>query len=678
MGAARGRPWVTLAVAVVVILGALAVVGGGVDTAEAPLEESHATRVTPDASLSAASTAAHATARTRPGVAVPPSGSTGGSAAAVRRPNRPVDETDLLQVHATDAGAQLRYEFVVRGAVQRTRVDDRVAAGRNDEVVDNGDGTVTVRGTTANEFGDAYLVTGEVLSFRQTGGESGYDLILNGLSVTADTLVEADVLEVVSTDAGERLTYTVTVRGTVTRTATSERVAATGNDRIVDNGDGTVTVRGATGNQFGDAYLVRGEIRSLEQTGGDSGFFVRVDGLLADPAAFGEDTDPGGDTDSGDDTESDGDTDPGDDTDTGGDSGATVLESCTVIDTPGRYVLARDVENATVETCFDVTADDVVLDGRGHVVDGESRGGYPSETVGVRVTGANVTVRDVTVTDWGWNVHYLDAAGGVLENATVDFTRPVSDGVLVERTTGLAVRHSRVVGSDVGMVVRDSTELVLRNNSVGSAGDAGLVLRRSHRNRLVGNVAPGPGVGIELEASHGNVLRDNRATGDEGGIGLVRSHGNLVVGNEAGGTGVAIRLRGARENELLANTVHSDLGTGIDLRNGSNENLVAANTVLPAAEDSPATGINVAGSAGNTVRGNLVAGHENGVVLTDATGNVLERNTVRDNARYGVVLRDADENTVVDNDLCENGAGTVLVDGDSSGNVVTGTETSCE
>ncbi|MFC7047015.1 nitrous oxide reductase family maturation protein NosD [Halobacteriaceae archaeon GCM10025711] len=216
-------------------------------------------------------------------------------------PTTPEPSASTLEVLSTTPGERLVYEFVVAGTVTRTQTSEDVAAGDNDAVIERGDGTVKVRGVTGNRLGDAYVVQGSVVSFERVGGDSDFRLRLDGRPVSVADLtadagtrtgapvtaqpaipVQGDTLEVVSTTPGERLVYEFAVEGRVARTQTSADVAAGDNDVIIEQGDGTVTVRGVTGNQRGDAYVVDGRVVSFEQVGGDSGYELRLNGRVVD------------------------------------------------------------------------------------------------------------------------------------------------------------------------------------------------------------------------------------------------------------------------------------------------------------------------------------------------------------------------------------------------------------
>jgi hypothetical protein len=85
-----------------------------------------------------------------------------------------------------------------------------------------------------------------------------------------------EVLEIVSGSNMATTDYEFVVEGTASKHTSAGDNAAEGNDSITDNGDGTVTVTGATGNGYGDAYYVDGAITSMSL--GDGNWTLRYGG----------------------------------------------------------------------------------------------------------------------------------------------------------------------------------------------------------------------------------------------------------------------------------------------------------------------------------------------------------------------------------------------------------------
>lgn len=87
---------------------------------------------------------------------------------------------------------------------------------------------------------------------------------------------QGTTLELVTSSDMSTTNYEFVVEGSVSKHTSAGDNAAEGNDAITDNGDGTATVTGATGNGSGDAYYVDGTIVSMNLGSGD--WTLRYDG----------------------------------------------------------------------------------------------------------------------------------------------------------------------------------------------------------------------------------------------------------------------------------------------------------------------------------------------------------------------------------------------------------------
>jgi len=205
-----------------------------------------------------------------------------------------------IEIVGASQGA-VEYELTATGPIRPLQINDRIGAGDNDSITQNDDGTWTVTGFTGNTgYGDAYVVSGEITDFVQTAGDGDYVVrelerrVLDVSGSVGDGQSDSDTsheLAVIATEAGE-VSYEFTVEGTVERASgVEDRLRAEDDDEISDTGDGTVTVSGFTGNTgYGDTYVVDGEIRSFERTGGQAAYRLAIDGETVDPAQLDDST----------------------------------------------------------------------------------------------------------------------------------------------------------------------------------------------------------------------------------------------------------------------------------------------------------------------------------------------------------------------------------------------------
>lgn len=299
---------------------------------------------------------------------------------------------------------------------------------------------------------------------------------------------------------------------------------------------------------------------------------------------------------------------------------AGTVEGCTTIDRPGEYVLADDVVDSEADTCIRVRASDVVIEGRGHAIDGT--GGFGTAGVVVRPAGdsplANVTVRNVTVTDWDDGIRYVDVAGG-----TVVGTETARNRV------GLSLLNAR----DVRLAGNVATDNRLRGIALAEA---------SANNTLVDNAARGNdlfGISLLEAGVRNNTLVDNRAVDNEFGVVLIGARDNDLVGTETDGNRIAgIWLAAAHDNRIRNSSV-SDRFYGIFLADLA---------------------------SGNEVRNNAAADNQVGIRLRSAHGNTVAGNVVEGSGDFAILLVSSDDNRVVDNRGSGNERGVGVVR--SSGN----------
>ena len=181
-------------------------------------------------------------------------------------------------------------------------------------------------------------------------------------------------------------------------------------------------------------------------------------------------------------------------------TGPVEISGCPfAISAGGQYALAGPV-NASGD-CITISARDAVLDCRGNAITGDGS---------------------------GWGITLQDASG-------------------------VTVRNCVVRGFRQGVRLNSSSGNVLENNSVASAGEAGLYLYYSSSNNLTGNSVSGGGNGIHLRYSDGNRLLNNSATETMTGILLEQSNGNFLSGNSANNGGDGIRIVGPGSNTLANN-----------------------------------------------------------------------------------------------------------------------------
>jgi len=295
------------------------------------------------------------------------------------------------------------------------------------------------------------------------------------------------------------------------------------------------------------------------------------------------------------------------------------LDGCTTISSPGRYVLGTDVVNATADTCLRITASDVLVDGAGHRVDGVGAFG----SAGVLATGgSNVTVRNLTATDWDDGVRFVDVASPTVTGTQTTGNRvglslvSVRDG----RFTDDVARSNAVAGVFLAGASRDNT---LRNTTATANSLVGVQVVEARETTIAEATARDNQFGVALFGTRGTVLRDSVASGNAiAGVWLSAAKGSDVQQNSLSNRFYGVYLADGAQNNTVAANRAVDNPVGVRLRS-SDGNAILDNQI----RNSSDTAILLIESDRNRVVGNRETGNRRGVVVA-GTENVVSNNSV--------------------------------------------------
>lgn len=232
----------------------------------------------------------------------------------------------------------------------------------------------------------------------------------------------------------------------------------------------------------------------------------------------------------------------------------TEIDDCTTITEPGEYVLTEDVSPTTADGygCIDVRADDVVLDGRGHVIDGTGAAddGGRARLAGIAVNPEgtfepdgrpveNVTVRNLTVTGFATGIRYESVDGGRIAGAETP-----DDGVgiaLLFGARGITIEDNVLSESGVGVDLFGDPDVYggpsgvtvvhndVEDNEVGIRLGHEATDNAIEHNRIVGN---GTGA-VQGVFARDNVFRGNVICANASGSRNVDEFASDVLGEEA-------------------------------------------------------------------------------------------------------------------------------------------------
>ena len=231
-----------------------------------------------------------------------------------------------------------------------------------------------------------------------------------------------------------------------------------------------------------------------------------------------------------------------------------------------------------------------------------------------------------------WGVTYYSGAGSIIENNTI---------------------HANFRGLHLAGNVSD---ILVSNNTILNSTQHGLDLLRARDIKVIdNNVSSNNEHGIfctrECEKAY---IRSNTIS-ENGKSGVVLGHAttdsvvehNILKSNN----GSAIAIRNSSRNIVSDNFVEQSW-FGITISQNSTNNSVASNSI----SNSNATGVLLNGhSKNNTIEKNLIQySNGAGINIDTAFENSIIRNQIFENAKSGVVLLNATKNILVSNNLSAN------------------------
>lgn len=184
---------------------------------------------------------------------------------------------------------------------------------------------------------------------------------------------------------------------------------------------------------------------------------------------------------------------------------------------------------------------------------------------------------------------------------------------------------------------------------------AGICLNNVNYCNVFRNHTSDNNIGVMLEDSFHNTLRDNESSNIHAGIYLGSSSNNTLSGNDVRSNteGYGIKLWYSSNNRLEANIVASNADYGIWLYYSSNNSLID-NEVKE--NLSPTAGIVVQNCTGNTYSGNHVMNNEgDGLLFREADHETVRNNNIENNKDRGIEAWHVDNSAFTGNIVRGNG-----------------------
>ncbi len=301
-----------------------------------------------------------------------------------------------------------------------------------------------------------------------------------------------------------------------------------------------------------------------------------------------------------------------------------------MITNPGTYQVLGDIQGTPGITCINIQSSDVIIEGNGHTLNGTTgnENGIYASASPAQIN--NVTVKNLTLSNWGMGIFYENVTGGAIDNIIVLSSQ--TQGITLGTSSSITLSNVNASQNWVGIAVIEGSDDNTLTHVTASRNDAvGLWFYAARNNTVLSGTFDhnnGPGVSLDGQ-SNNNTLSKNTANFNNHGI-FIEANGN--------GFPSSYPIGPSDYNTITDNIAQNNNESGIYLFESANNNHITGNTFI-----NNRIGIHFNATAG-PISGNIISNNNassntyHGIAFSNATGNILTDNNATSNGNNGIFL----------------------------------------
>ena len=335
-------------------------------------------------------------------------------------------------------------------------------------------------------------------------------------------------------------------------------------------------------------------------------------------------------------------------------STATSLDvsACTVIDTPGNYVLTTDLTGAPISnspqglsnsySCIKITSSDVNLDCNGHAITVFDQPTF--EGMAISVFSANNV-----------NISSCSIYSNYNPSNPINYSRATNwnvTGVFLQDVKSAKVFSNKISSIDVGLNLTKSSNSIINFNTVLNAGTS-IGSYQSYSNEISSNgistSGSTTGLAVDLYNTSSTVIDSNNIYNTGNGIKIAgkssylnakgyyspdRTSSNNILSNNVilGNREYGVIFDSVNNNLLLNNSIYGNMWSGVSITLSKNIRLFS-NTIFNNLRE----GVYISNSNSTWIGYNKISSSYRGIVIISGADNSLGYNNIYNN-NYGTYI----------------------------------------
>ncbi|UCD20507.1 MAG: right-handed parallel beta-helix repeat-containing protein [archaeon] len=326
---------------------------------------------------------------------------------------------------------------------------------------------------------------------------------------------------------------------------------------------------------------------------------------------------------------------------------STEVNSCQTISSPGYYNLTTNIYDYSAgQICMLITSDDVIFDGAYYTIDGD--GG--ATDYAFYTENDNVTIENVTTTDWGYAVQILNGDNNTMQNLNISLNQTNgSYGIMVQGTYNNTVYNCSLDGlTQSGIYSHTSNFTNITSNTVTSSNNGFQLFKALNLTATMNNLSTNQFSVLFSYSNYSEIYNNTLLLSIQSGFDMDYSKYNNLTNNTINDSqSAAVQIENSDNNTFVNNTLLYTASSAFNLTT-SNRNNITDNNVTHCGS----VGFNLNNASNNNISVNNMTNLTTaGFEFNYSDYNTLFLNTITNLTSSAFSMNESDWNNITNTTL---------------------------
>jgi len=253
----------------------------------------------------------------------------------------------------------------------------------------------------------------------------------------------------------------------------------------------------------------------------------------------------------------------------------TYISDCSDLNQSGEtYYLTADIIDSSISPCINISANNVILDCQGHIIDGDDVAEYGIYVYRSEITTTNITIKNCILSNWATaGIYLFSSSNNQIINSTSNSNY---HGIYLDSSSNNQIINSTSNSNYHGIYLDSSSNNQIINSTFNYNSDTGIYLDYSSNNQIINSTSNSNYYGIYLLKSSNNQIINSTSNSNYYGIYLKYSfNNNQIINSTSNSNYYGIYLKhSSNNNQIINSTFNYNSDTGIYLDYSSDNQII--------------------------------------------------------------------------------------------------------